>query len=276
MAKQIKAFTLVELLIVIGIIAVLIAVLLPALNKARQQAKAVACASNMRQIGIATQSYLSNNRGLMTLRGGTWRDPASNAAYNWGDEYQVRWFDVLAPYLGAKNFPMSLGARNADGSWRNFNQALRVLQCPEEVRNFHMWRPSSYGVAGVIWWLYGYDRGTEYPWVDPNRAVHRFTAMRPSSEIAWLCERNDGGFYHAYNCMSEQFLANCVRPGESYGIYDHMKGLNYLFVDGHVELLKIPPHPIGPWSPGEVAQTRDGRTYWFAGGGNDFRAKFFR
>jgi prepilin-type N-terminal cleavage/methylation domain-containing protein len=59
-----KAFTLVELLVVIGIIALLISILLPSLNKARDAAKKITCGSNLHNIGIAIHNYASNNRGM--------------------------------------------------------------------------------------------------------------------------------------------------------------------------------------------------------------------
>ncbi len=61
-ARRRAAFTLVELLVVIGIIAILISVLLPTLGRARESAKTAQCLSNLRQMGVAMQMYLSEKR----------------------------------------------------------------------------------------------------------------------------------------------------------------------------------------------------------------------
>jgi len=78
--KRRNGFTLVELLVVIGIIAVLIALLLPALKKARQSAVAIACASNMRQVFMAESLYATDNAGWIGYLY-TWNDAPDGG--NW-------------------------------------------------------------------------------------------------------------------------------------------------------------------------------------------------
>ena len=114
-----SGFTLVELLVVIGIIALLIAILLPTLSQARRQANATKCLSNLRQVGLAFQLYATEHKGV-------W--PAAvhhpSAEHIRIDE-ERRWPDLIAKYVHAQqNF-------NYSDDISKIRQNSIIWGCPE-------------------------------------------------------------------------------------------------------------------------------------------------
>lgn len=91
--KRKTAFTLVELLVVISVISLMMAILMPTLGRARQQGKSVVCLSNLRQMGVAAQSYVNDNDGYYPAAYVNDPDPYDDIAINtcWDFTHKKNW-----------------------------------------------------------------------------------------------------------------------------------------------------------------------------------------
>ena len=102
--RRLRGFTLLELLIVIGVVLMLLAVLLPAVQQAREMANRVRCQNNLVQLGVALQHY---NQTFSVLPPGCVNDVGPILAD--GQGYRIGWIAQILPFLGQ------------DGLWHQVN-----------------------------------------------------------------------------------------------------------------------------------------------------------
>ena len=130
--KRHRAFTLIELLIVIAIIAILIALLLPAIQAAREQARRTQCTNNLLQLGLALGNYASTHTvlppGVVNATG-----PIANLP----NGYHHGWTVQILPYLGQNNIYNRINI--GESVYANSNQTVRGVHvstfvCPSDGR----------------------------------------------------------------------------------------------------------------------------------------------
>ena len=93
-----RAFTLIELIVVIAIIGILAGIAVPALSSAYERAKATKDMSNLRQIGLATQMYMNDNNGALFSTTGSWMSQLYNADNPAASKYLSAWNVFVSPF----------------------------------------------------------------------------------------------------------------------------------------------------------------------------------
>ena len=217
-----RAFTLVELLVVIGVIAILIAILLPVLNRAREGGFRVQCLSNVRQIGVAFMLYANDNKGRLP------KDPASiGAGPRWSD--WIYWQErgtsrklddsIVVRYLGT---PVNPG----------------LLRCPsDDVNN----RGSNNG--GVpTWGNYRYSYAVNTLVTNTVSSLALARAKRVSEKVLLVEEDErtiDDGHWVATGIPATNYLAirhdrNRILPDDGNNWFRNLdRRGNVTFLDGH-------------------------------------------
>jgi len=154
------AFTLIELLVVIAIIAILAAMLLPALAKAKEKARAVSCLNNLKQWGLATQVYATDNDDFLPPDGTP--NPGASST-------NTGWYIQLPQLLGMPRYHDQLWRTNATA-----DLGRSIWICPSNPRR-------SNGNNLFHYCLNENVNGTG----SGNRPV-RISSLRQTSAIVWL------------------------------------------------------------------------------------------
>jgi prepilin-type N-terminal cleavage/methylation domain-containing protein/prepilin-type processing-associated H-X9-DG protein len=224
-SSQRGAFTLVELLVVIGIIALLVSILLPALNRAREQGNAVKCASNIRQLYMYVMMYVQDNKNFLPAM------PSEGMT------------------IGSTTFPMAWWCSSpgmmdlSDGSMIQYmpntlSARLQLFNCPDDTADGDTRLMNNAGQIGPRNFTYSFNAyfnwngsGYDTTFATPHPTVNLGKVFHPASKIFVVEEKwpNDS------NC---ELLGTGTNPAPDVNDVpsDRHSGYgNHCFGDGHVD-----------------------------------------
>ena len=203
--KQRSAFTLIELLVVIAIISILAALLVPAVRSALERARQTACASNLRQLGLAAHAYAYDHDGLLPY-----------LAYS----SSIRWWTKLGPYVGSEKY----GQIPYTGTETNLTVSTPLVwSCPSSRGNFWL---------GYGWNYHGIGHSPSDPRFGP-------TSIEGDKNVCYLVA--DSAYAQAPASIPRGGFDSMPTPtGLPWGLHSrvHEDGLNVLFLGGHVQWIE--------------------------------------
>jgi prepilin-type N-terminal cleavage/methylation domain-containing protein/prepilin-type processing-associated H-X9-DG protein len=236
-----KAFTLVELLVVISIIAILLAVLMPALSAAREVAKSVICRTNMHNISMNYRLFANENNGALP--------PACSYKDVGGiQSHSYKWPMFLAPYIN-KSWKAQFAGKIAFNNYRiDWVQGGEIFYCPKIKRPnlpVQTWEVDKLNEQGKFCWS----------WNDGDMGQ---TSYSQNCQDASFFIKNPAGYWPGNLDITSQYKIDEIKPTtvilseknrlaffgatSNSSDYKHLdwgihrsKLINFLFIDGHLE-----------------------------------------
>lgn len=229
-----SGFSLVELLVIVGIIAVLVSILLPSLARVKESGRRVTCAGHLRQLMMAFAQYAQANDDHYPFAARLDNVPQ-------GVDYKEDWIhwqkqtpnqsidhSAIAPYVGARG-----------------QEFVALMRCPSDAIEEHANANTVFGAYPYSYTMNGYYDPSKYPQV-------RVTAVRHPSEKILLVEENvktinDGGWFPA-DYLTGQVSWDYLSIRHDLHAFEHEAAVvgnlthldkhgNAAFVDGHVDYI---------------------------------------
>lgn len=219
--KELQAFTLMELLVVISIISLLMSIGLPSMARSREQAQRIVCGSNMRQLTLAWQVYSVENNEKLCSAETDWDDPLKEG--NWV---------VDGPYWITGNSIGGTEQAIRDGALWSYLKMVKVYKCRTDksylLRSYAISRVMNGHTCGCD----GSNIRTYKSFPSISRPSERVVFIDAASRIDWI----DGSIWPLDNTDPQRIV--WYTRIERNITARHGQGCNISFADGHYEYLK--------------------------------------